>query len=49
MNISKEDLQEFKKIYYQEFGVELNDNEAYESASNLTGFMKILIEAHAKY
>lgn len=48
MDISKESLEEFKEIYYKEFGERLSDDEARESAINLLSFMKILIETDRK-
>ena len=38
MEISKESLEEFKKLYKQEFGVELSDKDALEIAQRLLGF-----------
>lgn len=44
MEISKERLEEFKKIFKKEYGKELTDEEAYEYASNLLGFFKVLLD-----
>lgn len=44
MEISKERLEEFKKIFKKEYGKELTDEEAYEYASNLLGLFKVLFD-----
>lgn len=44
MSLSKKAIDEFKEIFQQEYGVKLSDSEAYESANNLIGFFKVLIE-----
>lgn len=44
MQISKEQMEAFKKLHKEKYGQELSDKEAYESASNLLGFMKTLIK-----
>jgi hypothetical protein len=48
MNISKEAVEEFKKIFKKEYNKELTDEEAYESASNLLGFYDALYQIHKK-
>jgi len=48
MSFSKESINEFKEIYKKEYGKELSDQEAYESATNLMGFVKILYECAVK-
>ena len=40
--ISKESLEEFKKIYKKEFGEEISDQEAFERATNLLNLYRIL-------
>lgn len=42
--ISKENMEKFKKLFKEEYGVEYTDQEAYEAASNLVGFFKLLHE-----
>ena len=42
MEISKEELEEFKKIYKEEFGEDLSDEEAREVAQRLLGFIKLV-------
>lgn len=43
MQISNEQVQEFKELFRKEYGKELNDQEAYEAASNLLGFFELLL------
>ena len=45
MSLSKESIEEFKKIYKEKYGKELNDQEAYESASNLLGLFDALYKS----
>ena len=45
MSLSKESIKEFKKIYKEKYGKELNDQEAYESASNLLGLFDALYKS----
>lgn len=42
MDISKERIEEFKRIFEKEYGKKLTDEEAYESAHNLLGFFEVL-------
>ncbi|MCX6717212.1 MAG: hypothetical protein NTU76_00865, partial [Candidatus Taylorbacteria bacterium] len=42
MSLSKERIDEFKKIYKEKFNKELTDAEASESANNLVGFFELL-------
>jgi len=42
MEISKEAIEKYKKIYEKNTGKKISDKEAYESASNLLGFFKVL-------
>ena len=44
MSLSKESINEFKEIYKKEYGKELSDQEAYESATNLMNFAEVLYE-----
>jgi len=44
MSLSKEAIEEFKKIWKEDFGKEISDQEAYESGSNLVNFFKLLYE-----
>lgn len=46
--ISKEQLEEFKRIYKKEYGKEISDKEATEAAHNLLGFVETLFELHIK-
>ena len=48
MSLSKETIEEFKEIFKKEYGKELSDQEAYESATNLTGFFEVLYECANK-
>ncbi|PJE75947.1 hypothetical protein COV04_02220 [Candidatus Uhrbacteria bacterium CG10_big_fil_rev_8_21_14_0_10_48_11] len=48
MEPSKEAIEEFKKIYKKEYGKELDDKEAYESAYNLLNFFKLLMDIDMK-
>lgn len=42
MTLSKESIEEFKRIYKDEHGQDLTDQEAYEMGSRLVGFFDIL-------
>ena len=44
MDISKEQLEEFKEIYHREYGKQLSDDEAYQAGMNLVNLLNILIE-----
>ncbi|MFA5877915.1 MAG: hypothetical protein WC845_00940 [Candidatus Staskawiczbacteria bacterium] len=48
MSISKERIDDFKEIFKKEYGKELTDAEAYESAHNLLGFVQVLYDIHRK-
>jgi len=48
MSLSKKSIDEFKEIYKKEYGKELNDQEAYESATNLMGFVEVLYQCAVK-
>jgi predicted nucleic acid-binding protein len=42
MALSKEAVEEFKKIYLQEFGEKISDAEAQEMGESLISFFKII-------
>ncbi len=42
MALSKQTVDEFKKIFKEEYGVEYTDQEAWEAAHNLVGFFDLL-------
>ena len=42
MQLSKESIEEFKRIFKKEYGRELTYEEAYEAAFNLLGFFELL-------
>lgn len=42
--ISPKLLEEFKQIMKKEYGVEYNDAEAHEAATNLVGYFEVLIK-----
>lgn len=44
MEISQKAVDEFKEIYRKKEGKELSDSEAYEAASNLLGFCKLIMD-----
>lgn len=44
MHISQEQLDEFKKIFRQEFGIEISDKEAEVKAANLITLMKVILK-----
>ena len=48
MSLSKESIEEFKEIFKKEYGKELSDQEAYESATNLIGFVEVLQKSAEK-
>jgi hypothetical protein len=50
MSLSKKAIDEFKEIYKKEYGKELNDEEAFDSATNLLNFFEALYKsAEAEY
>lgn len=47
MTISQAQLASFKKVYQQQYGKSLSDDEAYEMASNLLGlYLTVYIHDH---
>lgn len=46
--VSKESLEEFKKIYFKEFGKEISDQDALESATKLLRLMEIVYKPITK-
>lgn len=42
MRLSKEAIEEFKEIYYQEFGERISDEEAQELGASLLSLFKII-------
>jgi len=44
MNISKEKIDELKRIIKDDFGEELTDQEAHDAAFNLVGFYDMLMQ-----
>ena len=44
MYISQEQLDEFKKIFRKEFGIEISDKEAHMKAANLITLMKVILK-----
>jgi hypothetical protein len=42
MELSKEAIEEFKKIYYQEFGTAISDEKARELGENLLSLFEII-------
>jgi hypothetical protein len=48
MSPSKETIQEFKEIFKKDYGKELTDGEASESANNLVGLFRVLYESAKK-
>ena len=42
MELSKEAIEEYKRIYKAEFGEEISDQEAYKQAINLLQLFKII-------
>ena len=50
MSLSKKAIDEFKEIYKKEYGKELSDEEAFDSATNLLNFFEALYKsAEAEY
>ena len=45
MKLSEEAIKEFKKIYYQEYGKQISDEEAQEKGQNLLSLFKIIYRA----
>lgn len=48
MQLIKEQLDEFKRIYKEECGVDLNDNEALEKATSLARLVEIVYKPRTK-
>lgn len=48
MKIDDEQLSEFKELYYEQFGVELNDDEARSQARDLLQLMKAVYQPARK-
>jgi hypothetical protein len=48
MSLSKESIEKFKEIFKKEYGKELSDQEAYESATNLMGLAEVLYKCAQK-
>ncbi len=46
--ISTESLEEFKRIYRKQFGKDISDQDALESATKLLRFMKIVYQPMTK-
>ena len=46
--ITKEQLAEFKKIYKKQFGKDISDREALESATSLINLMRIIYKPMTK-
>ena len=44
VQLSSETVQEFKKLFKEEYGVEYSDAEAWEAAHNLVGFYDLLLK-----
>lgn len=45
MRITKQELEEFKQMYFKEFGVKLNDLEATKKAINLLSGIKLILDS----
>jgi len=46
MNISQSQIEEFKQIYKETFGVDLDDKTALDKAQNLLCFFKAILQAN---
>lgn len=44
MQINKNDMEEFRAIYYEEFGIYLLEHDAYEIASQLVNLYMLLLK-----
>jgi len=44
MKLTDDDIKEFQAIYKEEYGKEISNQEAYDSANKLIGLVKILLE-----
>lgn len=44
MKLTDDDIKEFQAIYKEEYGKEISNKEAYDSANKLIGLVKILLE-----
>lgn len=43
VNLSRETVEDFRRIIKEEYGVEYNDADAWEAAHNLVGFFDLLM------
>jgi hypothetical protein len=43
MPLDKDAIDEFKKLYFREYGIELSDNEAYCMGTRLVKFVKAVL------
>jgi len=48
MSLSSKTIEDFKRIYKEEFGIELTDSEAQEYANNLVRYFELLIKVDNK-
>jgi len=48
MSLSKESMEEFKKIWKKEFKEEISNQKAYEEGARLINFFKLLYEINSK-
>lgn len=48
MWITKESLQEYKRIFEKQYGYKISDKEAYEGATNLLLFVKTLMDIEGR-
>ncbi|OGZ10441.1 MAG: hypothetical protein A3D65_00690 [Candidatus Lloydbacteria bacterium RIFCSPHIGHO2_02_FULL_50_13] len=48
MSVSKERLEEFKKIMKEDYGKDLANDEAFDAANNLVGFFDLLLKLDHK-
>jgi len=45
MRITMQELEEFKEIYFKEFGIKLNDLEATKKAINVLNGVELILES----
>jgi len=48
MHISKKHIKEFKRIYKEEYGKELSDEEAYDAAYRVAGFARLAFDNYVE-
>jgi hypothetical protein len=49
MTLTETELNEFKRLYKEEFGVDLTNAQAYDQGSRLVRLLKVVLKGHPDY